>query len=329
MADSTKFIRLFGLYERFMNHGQLTIGRMMSDYGVNRRTVNRDLLDLQEVGLRLEAREAGGHKVWMVAQRDRKISVEYNLTDLTALFMGRRLFDFLRGTLLEVSMDKVYASIERRLERTRDFTRARDLSRRVHLISEGPKQLDEVQVESLDAVLDGLLQNRRLRFDYVDARGEGRREVMLEPYTLVAFRRGLYVLGKKDGADGLRTYAVERIRNAESLRGTRFELPEGFDPEEHFASALHMQTGPPARVTLIFSRTTEPFIRIRRFHPSQQVRTLPDGRVEMTLDVPAGAHDFEIENFVLSFHENVEVVSPPSLREAVRRKLEHALGQYG
>jgi predicted DNA-binding transcriptional regulator YafY len=79
MADSTKFIRLFKRYERFQNHGQLTISQMMSDYGVNRRTANRDLNDLQDVGLKLENRElSSGQKVWMLPARRRKINVEYS-----------------------------------------------------------------------------------------------------------------------------------------------------------------------------------------------------------------------------------------------------------
>lgn len=328
MADSTKFKRLFDLYERFNNHGQLTVSQMMSDYGVERRTVNRDLLDLQEIGLKLEAREAGGQKVWMVPPRARKVTVDYNLTDLTALFMGRRLFDFLEGTILEDSLDKVYSSIEKRMDRARDFAKAKDLARKVHLVSEGPKRLEERHVECLDDVLTTLLYEEKLRFDYVDAHGKSRKEVVLCPYTLVAFRRGLYVLGRKDGTDDLRTYALERIRNTEWMKGERFDFPKDFDPQKHFESAFYLQTGEPEKVELIFSATTEPFIKIRRFHHTQKTKKRKDGRIEMTLEVPAGEWDFEIENFVLSFHENVEVVSPPALREAVKKRLINALRQY-
>ncbi len=38
--------------------------------------------------------------------------------------------------------------------------------------------------------------------------------------------------------------------------------------------------------------------------------------------------DSEIVNFILSFHENVEVVSPPELRVAFKKKLQNALKQY-
>ena len=46
MADKTKFKRLFDLHRRFMSHAQLTVPQMMEDYGINRRTANRDINDL-------------------------------------------------------------------------------------------------------------------------------------------------------------------------------------------------------------------------------------------------------------------------------------------
>lgn len=112
------------------------------------------------------------------------------------------------------------------------------------------------------------------------------------------------------------------------MRGTSFSLPKDFDPEKHFENAFFMQTGEPRKVELIFSKTTEPFINIRRFHHSQKRTRMRDGRIRLTMNVPAGEWDFEIVNFILSFHDNVEVVSPPELREAVKKKLQNALKQY-
>lgn len=328
MADSTKVRRLFALAARFNDHARLTVAQMMEDYGVNRRTVNRDLNDLAELGLELEAEELpDGHKVWSLAGRSRRIQVPYNLTDLTALFLGRRMFDFLRGTLLEESLDKVYQSIENQLLRLRDFSQARNLARKVYLVSEGPKELDPEQVEHLDAVLTGLLEQKLLQIHYVSSRGRAENLRVL-PFTLVAFRRGLYLLARVDGSQQLRTLALERIRSAEWIRGSSFELPDDFDPEQHFASALFISPGEPQRVELVFTATTEPFIRIRRFHHSQELERLPGGRLRMVLQVPAGPDDFEILNFVLSFGANVEVVEPESLRRRVREELEAALRRH-
>jgi proteasome accessory factor B len=328
MADKTKVRRLFDLYRRFESHARLTVAQIMDDYGVNRRTVNRDLNDLQEIGLDLDSEELpSGRKVWSLAGRSRRIRVPYNLTDLTALFMGRRLFDFLRGTLLEESLDKVYQTIENQLQKTVDFVRARDLRRKVYLVSEGPKELEPDQVEHLDAVLTGLLEQKLLDLEYKNAAGQAS-ALRVAPYTLVAYKRGLYLLARVEESGAMRTFALERIEDASWIRGSSFDLPDDYDPEAHFRDALYISPGEPERVEVVFTATTEPFIRIRRFHHSQRLTKLKDGRIKMTLDVPAGPEAFEIVNWLLSFGANVEVIKPAGLRQRVRDELKRAARQY-
>jgi predicted DNA-binding transcriptional regulator YafY len=144
----------------------------------------------------------------------------------------------------------------------------------------------------------------------------------------VAYRRGLYLLARLEDADRLRTLALERIHSAEWIRGSSFEFPDGFDPEDYFRDALFISPGEPRLVELVFTASTEPFIRIRRFHHSQRLSRMRDGRIRMTLRVPAGPGDFEIVNFVMAFGKNVEVVRPRSLRRRVRDELEAAVRLY-
>jgi predicted DNA-binding transcriptional regulator YafY len=330
MTDKTKYERLFDLYRRFMTHGRLTIPRMMEDYGINRRTANRDINDLRRLGVHLESTVTdNGLKTWFLPTSERQISVPFNITDLTALFMGRRLFDFLKGTLLEESMDKIYETIEACIEREKDWIRIRDLKRKVHIIHEGPKELTPIDVEQLDEILTGLLENRKVRFSYRRSSGS-RTEVTLSPYTLVGYRRGLYLLGRPDSAAPLlpKLYAIERIRRATAIRGTSYRLPPDFHPEHYFSDALFLQRGTPVQVVLRFASGSAPFITMRKFHPSQKLETLPDKRLQMTLHIPADTDNFEIENWIMGFHRHVEVIAPLSLRNRIRHCLQNALSQY-
>jgi hypothetical protein len=114
----------------------------MSEYGITRRTANRDLLDLMSMRLDLEADAGGdGRKLWHAASRSRKFSVSYSMTELMALFLGRRFFDFLAGTLLEEDFDKVIARARTQLGRAKDRERAAKLDKKLYLVHEGPKKL--------------------------------------------------------------------------------------------------------------------------------------------------------------------------------------------
>jgi len=121
-------------------------------------------------------------------------------------------------------------------------------------------------------------------------------------------------------------YSLERIKSARWLRGDKFDYPAHHDPQKHFETALFIATGDPVTVELRFTPGTRPFIRIRKFHRTQRLKELEDGRIHMTLKLPI---NFEIINWILSFGANVEVVSPPELRDAVREERSRALGVYG
>jgi proteasome accessory factor B len=330
MVQKTKYNRLFHLHQRFTNHARLTIIQMMEDYDINRRTANRDINDLALLGVHLESETLdNGLKTWFLPASSRKITVPFNLTDLAALFMGRRLFDFSKGTLLEESLEKIYQSIETQLTRQKDFIRLKDLKRKVYVINEGPKRLKPRQVEQLDEILTGLLNNKMVKFEYKRIDGTVNKRTVA-PYTLISYKRGLYLLALPDGNDqgDTRTYAIERINKAEALRGTSYKLPKDFNPETHFKNAFFLQTGTPVKVELLFSANSAPFILTRRFHHSQKIKKLDDGRLKMTLKVPAGENNFEIINWIMSFHQHVEVLAPESLRASVKKCLHTALKQY-
>lgn len=327
MKEANKAQRLMDLKGRFAEGACLTMDRIVEEYGVARRTVNRDLLELGDAGLDL-APEIGadGRKLWRVSTRSRKFNVSYSLTELMALFLGRRFFDFLAGTLLEEDFDKVLRRVETQLGRDRDRERANKLGRKLYLVHEGPKMLPKRGRAILDDCLDGLLNEDKLAVHYKSAKGRAS-DYTLSPYTLVAFKRGLYLIAAVDEWEGgVGRFALERIQRARWLRGEGFEYPEGYDPERFLASALFLETGEPERIEILFSPGTRPFIEFRKYHRTQKLEVLDDGRVRLTMRVPVGD---EVVYWVLSFGGNAEVVSPPALRERVSAEVAKLAKQYG
>jgi predicted DNA-binding transcriptional regulator YafY len=80
-----------------------------------------------------------------------------------------------------------------------------------------------------------------------------------------------------------------------------------------------MLRGDLVTVRVIFARALAPYIRERLWHPSQKLRELPDGRVEMTLHV---ADTLEVRRWILGYGMQAEVVEPVGLREALRVEAE-------
>ena len=325
MLAMTKSRKIDQLKTRFKEGSRLTIERICLDFGVTRRTANRYLEELKDMDLELRYETlSNGQRQWYAALRSRKIYVSYSIRDVLALFLGRSMFDFLANTSLEDGIGRVYSRIETQLSREKDLANAKKLSQKVCLIHEGPKKLPKKASEILDECLSGLLHEKKIRIWYVNHRGV-ESKFTLHPYTLVAYKRGLYIVGLVEENGRVTTYSLERIKSAHYLKEASFDYPADHDPEKIFKEALFIVPGKPVPVEIVFTKSTRPFIRIRKFHQTQRLKDLPDGRIRMTLKVPI---NFETVNWVLSFGANAEVVSPPELKAMVKGELEKAIAIY-
>jgi predicted DNA-binding transcriptional regulator YafY len=326
VAEMDKGKRLLDLSRRFSEGAFLTMQQIIDQYGIDRRTVQRDLETLRDAG-RLELtfdENSDGTRLWYLKESVRKIGVTYSISDVMALFLGRRMFDFLENTLLEDAIGRVYKQIESKIRKPDDRLRAKALTKKIYLVHEGPKKLKKESQEVLDTCLDGLLRDEKINIRYRTSAGETN-SYTIHPYTLTAYKRGLYLISYVEEKQTVLVFSLERIKRAERLDKSKFAYPEDFNPETFFENALFITIGKPEPVELVFTATTKPFIGIRKFHRSQKLKSLNDGRIQMNLTVPV---NFETVNFVLSFGRHVEVVKPESLREMVRCELKEALASY-
>lgn len=138
----------------------------------------------------------------------------------------------------------------------------------------------------------------------------------IDPYHLTFVTGGLYLVGYCHLRREVRIFAVERIRAVTALRDT-FQVPAGFDAEAYLREAWGIVRGDLVSVQAVFSRAGAPHVRDRLWHPSQQLRELPEGRLELRVTV---ADTLEVRRWLLGFGAEVEVLAPPSLREAIRRE---------
>jgi predicted DNA-binding transcriptional regulator YafY len=98
-----------------------------------------------------------------------------------------------------------------------------------------------------------------------------------------------------------------------------------FDPKRHEAEAFGIVWERPMRVVLRFRADQAPYVREREWHPTQRLRTLRDGRLEMRFH--AGG-TLEIARWILGWGDAVEVLRPAALRARVRAALQSAARHY-
>jgi predicted DNA-binding transcriptional regulator YafY len=304
--------------------GGVSIYDVAERLAVNPRTALRYVQALLRAGEPLYEEVVGKRKVWRLMPTARRQSITLTTAQMVALFLSRRVFDFLAGTGFQEDLDDVFAKLEATLRRT-DVAAVRHLDRKVFDVNEA-RHLYEGRIDDVNDIMTALLREERLRVTHEGVSG-GRKTFVLEPLTLVVYKKGLYLAGRSQGHGGaLRTFALDGFREVEWLRGQRFDYPEDYRPEQLTEGAFGLIRGAEAaRVRVRFDAQVARYVQRRLWHPTQRFEQLPGGGVELAMDVRGTV---EVVSWVLGFGGTAEVLEPDGLRREVRAELRRAAGRY-
>jgi predicted DNA-binding transcriptional regulator YafY len=292
----------------------LSFQEIAERFDVSLRTAIRYIDALKKAGEPLYDETVGKRKVWRLMPTSRRQTLTLTTSQMVALFLSRRVFDFLAGTGFKEDLDEVFAKLETLLKR-KDFAAVRNLDRKVFDVNEA-RHLYEGRIEDVNDIMTALLREERLRVTHEGVSG-GRKTFVLEPYTLLVYKKGLYLAGRSEGHSGeVRTFALDGFRGVEWLRGSRFDYPRDYRPEHLTEGAFGLIRGEPTRVRIRFDSDVARYVQRRQWHPSQRFRRVEDG-IEMTMDVRGTT---EVVSWVLGFGYKAEVIEPEDLRGAIRRE---------
>jgi predicted DNA-binding transcriptional regulator YafY len=268
----------------------------------------------------------GSRRVLRLAEQ--VASPESTAYEAVFLYFMLTVFRFLEGTAIVEGIEGLWQRLYKNLPQ-KQKTRLADFERKFFAIAYAPKdyrQLDEV----LDLVLRSLIDQYRLRVDYAGLRGEGKVHE-LDPYTLAAYRGGLYLIGYSHLYEKIIWLAVERIRAAERMNGEdgapiRFVYPREYSPEEYTNGMFGVFEGEETAVEILLrSAETEAFLRARTIHPTQRFTRRRDGKTVLAMNVRGTT---ELANWILGLGPWVEVLKPAELRDRIGRLVGEAAAIY-
>jgi predicted DNA-binding transcriptional regulator YafY len=147
-------------------------------------------------------------------------------------------------------------------------------------------------------------------------------EYELHPYHLRAYHGNWYVLALNTAKAQMGTFALSRFRRIEAA-GQTFASPVDFHAEAFARQAFGIVGGEETiEVRLLFAPKLAVYLTERQWHPTQEFRPRPDGRVEMRLKT---AGHQELVRWILSWMPDVTVLAPKSLRDRIKEKLRDGL----
>ena len=167
--------------------------------------------------------------------------------------------------------------------------------------------------ELLDACRRGVGERRRLRLLYYSAHRNEVTERIVQPYHLLYWQGEPYLIAWCEWRQDFRDFFLGRVREYRLLSAEApFVRNHAFDVKAYLQPGFALRHGEDlVTVRVRFTSYQARWIRERRYHPSQQTHDLPDGSLEMTLQV---AGTFEIKRWLLGYGAEVEVLEPKALR---------------
>jgi predicted DNA-binding transcriptional regulator YafY len=289
--------------------------------GMSRRTVYRDLRAL-ETELRIPLWSDEGR--WGVQPGAFLPPLRLTLPEAMAVFLSARLvtryadkYEPHLASAFQKLEEGLPDALREHVERTLD-----DLASR---------RVDPAFNRHVEDLTRAWAERRVVRFRYAPARYEGAdrrprwaevRPFLLEPSVAT---HALYLIGFDETRAALRTFKVERIVDL-SLTPRTFEAPEAGALEATLRRAWDIIADQPeTEVVLRFAPGVSARVREASWHPTQVVREDADGSLEWRATV---AGTIEIRLWILSWGDDVEVLSPPGLRADVAATLGRATARY-
>lgn len=180
--------------------------------------------------------------------------------------------------------------------------------------------------EFLPTVLEAIERKHKIRFTYAGFnRSRAEHDIVFHPWHLKRYKQRWYMLGWKEKSNGIRTYALDRVREM-SLEMNKFEIPEDFDPDNYFGNIIGVTTSH-ADERIVRLRVTPGQAKYFRALPlhSSQTEKIHDDYSVFTYRLKL---NYELVSEITALGDQVKVLEPPELVLMVKSRLSDALSQY-
>ena len=322
--------RIYKIELLIRHRGQVSFAQLLETLEVSPATLKRDLDYLRgQLGAPIEYdrdsnsyRFAAGVSGTGSGRRHELPGLWFSEPELYSLLMAQQLLsglgaDGLLSRHLQPLLDRIHELLGPGGE-----TDAKALMKRVKIISALRRP---VAPDCFERTGEALMRRRRLQMRYLTrARAEvGDREV--SPQRLVHYKNTWYLDAWCHSRERLLRFALDAVQETRVLE-TRAKDVAMRQVQAEMDGGYGIYAGGTRQLaTLLFSAQAAPWISREEWHPEQQGRFLADGSWQLELPY---VDETELVMDLLRQGEQVQVIAPQSLREAVQRRLAAALAVY-
>ena len=305
--------------ERMMRiHQAITSGKypnatkLAAEIEVVTKTIHRDIDFMRErMGLPIEydTRKFG---YYYTEEVNAFPTLQITEGELVALLIAEKALQQYRGTNFEKPLISAFKKMESSLPDTISLNFA-DWDQSISFRTSAEPVLN---LENFDALAKATAAHRQLELSYRKPGSKQAQPRIVDPYHLANINGEWFLFAYDHLRKDIRTFVPSRIQSVRPT-GQTFPRPEKFSVEKILRDSfgVHSAQGD-YNVVIRFDTYAADYIREKRWHPSQTLRELKDGGVELRLKLSSLG---EIQRWILGWGGSAVVIAPPELITSVTK----------
>lgn len=190
------------------------------------------------------------------------------------------------------------------------------------------EQNDYLQgLEYITPLYNAILYKKVLNVSYKSFKRDSKLKIIFHPYYLKQYKNRWFVFGLNQKINLITNLALDRIVEIEENKNDYIPNTTK-DFSEYFEDVIGVTVEKdvtPKKITLKISNNLYPYIRTKPLHGSQKQKSITESYTTIELEL---IPNYELESLILSYGEGIEVVSPETLREKIKSRLELTTKNY-
>jgi proteasome accessory factor B len=302
-----RMLQIHDMIQRGNYPNASTLSKMME---VATKTIHRDIAFMRDrFGLPLEY-DASRNGYCYTAPVDSFPMLQIDEGELFALLIAEKVLQQYRGTAFEKQLSSAFRKISESLPDTVTM-RLSDWDAALDIRTTGKVNVDE---KIFDLLFKSVTKGHQLEIFYTKPNDQPEKRV-IDPYQLASINSDWYLYAFDHKQQDIRCFAPARMESAK-ITGKKFKRPDSFSLDQHLSGAFGPFTGDESYdIRIRFNQRTAPFIREKTWHPTQKLKELKNGSVELSLTL---SHLIDIRRWILGWGGGAKVLAPAELAKAVQ-----------
>ncbi len=239
--------------------------------------------------------------------------------ELFALLIAEKVLNQYRGTVFEKQLSAAFKKISESLPDTVSM-RLSDWDDAFDIRATGEVSVDE---KVFDLLFKSVAKGHQLEITYTKPNAAPEKRIV-DPYQISNINNDWYLYAYDHKRNDIRCFVPARIELAK-ITGQKFKRPDSFSLDQHLEGAFGpFSSDESYDIRIQFTKTAAPFIREKNWHPTQKLKELKSGSVEISLKL---SHLTDIRRWILGWGGQAKVLAPAELVESIQAEAKAILGK--